>query len=365
MIKLNNTYLGFTDKFSPMQRTKVETCLDKNIRYHKDIMTYKEYMLLHLQEGSTLEAAEGCTHYSTRLEDYTKPKTEYRINFIIDGTEVYNAIDKTLYSFGLYLQKNNLISDENIISYMAAETSKFEAEEKAITDQKLKEKQEEELHEQQKQEFKTWLENQATSYSNAEKMELSKEIFLDTIGSYRQEGVNELLVCIDNINDPICREELKRRLWSGNKASKKVFSYITGIRLPGTDKGTMEILETIQKEDFQGILQYKKRIQHDKDIRTFYKSIRIPEQHFEECQGEYINKYGLDLFVTEEGKQWNITEGKSGLLTGYGKTKQEAMDSLKNVIERNKEEGMNTLINNAIQEYGISPLYQVKEETAV
>lgn len=361
-MKLNNTFLGFTDNLKPMQKSKVETCLNKLIRSEGIIYTNKDFTLTRLQEGYTLTIEENETHYSRKLDDYTKPRTLYHMELREENGKFNSSytIEKTLYNFALYLQENNLINEENINNYMALEATKIEAEEKAIQDQELKEKQENELQEQKEQEFKNWLSAEAEKYNNVEKIALSKEIWLGELNEYHESYVNPLLVLIDNINNPLCREALKKRLWNGNKASKKVFSCVTGIILPSTDKGTMEILETIKSEDYTSMLGYKKRKEAGEvPQEIFYKLFTIPEVVFKECYGEPIKKYGLNMFLCKEKNGYSISDLKSGIMITNGNTKEELFNSLKSTIERIGIKGLNNSLNNFVEKYGVSPRYKV------
>lgn len=361
MIKLNNSFLGFTNKLSPIQKSRVETCLNKLIRSEGIIYTNKDFTLTRLQEGYTLTIEENETHYSRKLDGYTKPRTLYHMELREENGKFNSSytIEKTLYNFGLYLQENDLVNQGNINTYIALETAKIKAELKAIEDQELKEKQDKELQEEKKQEFKNWLSLEAAKYSNVEKIALSKEIWLGELNEYHESYVNPLLVLIDNINDPLCREALKNRLHSGNTTSKKVFSCITGVILPRTDKGTYEILETINKEDYTTMLGYKKRKEAG-EVRQeiFYKLFTIPEVVFKECYGEPVNKYGLNMFLCKEKNGYSISDLRSGIMITNGNTKEELFKSLKVTIDKIGVEGLNNSLNNFVEKYGVSPRYK-------
>lgn len=355
-MKLDNTYLGFTEKNTPMQKAKIEKILNKQIRSEGVIYSNKEFVLTRLQEDYSLEVEENCTHYSRRLDDYTKPITEYRLERKEkEGYISTYKIEKTLYNFGLYLQENNLLKEENINNYIVLETAKIKAIEKAIKGKKLKEEQEKELQEQKEKEFKMWLESEAINYRDASKIQLAKDIFLGELNQYNEIPTNCLLVLIDQIEDPRCREELKRRLHNGNTTSKKVFFYITGIKLPSNDKGTVEILNTITKEKYTGMLQYKKTLKEGEEI--FYKLFVVPKIIFVECYGEYLNnEYGLDLFICKEyGTSYNISSIESGCRIASGNTKEEALKDLKEIIELNGLDIIKNHINDSIERYGTSP----------
>ena len=273
----------------------------------------------------------------------------------------YHEINKTFYDYAVYLIDNNFLDPSISENYIQKEIELLEAEKQKEIDRELREQQEREMKKLEQDEFNEWLINEIITYSDNEKLELAKEIFLDIIGNYNEEVLKKILVLIDNIDHPLCKDKLKRWLLSHNVASKKVFSHVTGIKLPSTDKGTMSILESITKDKYKGIVPYKKKAKrNEKSKEIFYKLINSPDgAKFESILVEPISKYGMDLFVCKNSNgYYNIGEARSGLYITNGGTKKELMDKLKNVVGNYTIDNLNKIINEAIERNGLSPRYK-------
>lgn len=356
MMKLTNTYLGFTRNFTPMQKTKVETLLDKYIRSEGIIYTNKDFILTRLQEGYSPVMQENYSYYSSKLQDYTKSKTRYTLQLKEEKTTSLYEIEKTLYNFALYLQENNLLNEENINRVITQEVTEAEAERKAIEEKELKERQEKERQEQEQKNFENWIDREVETFQDIEKFSLAKNIFLSELNQYNEYSLKKFIVLIYNIDNPKCREELVSWLHVGNKTSKKVFYHLTGIKLPTTDKETKEILRNTILNDFTGSIEYKKRKERgeaQQDI--FYKLITIPEVNFQECYGEYVKKYDLELFICKEVHKYTISHIASGILLTSGETKEELFNNLKSAIDNMGIETIKNRLNEFMEKYGSSP----------
>lgn len=361
-MNIKNTYFGFTDKLKPMQKQRIEDNLNGLIRYNDEVMTKKEYLYKKLLEGGIPKIIEDVTYWSRKLQEYTKPKTEYHLNNL---NNTYNDITKTEYDYAKYLIENDFIKEEKAINFITEEQLKLEQKKKQQEEQEAKEKAEKEEKEKQQEDFKSWLDNEIIQYNNEEKYNIAREIFLDGVGQYSEYQLKKLLVMIENIDNPLCKEKLKEWLHSHNTTSKKVFFHITGIHLPSTDKTTLPLLDIISTKDFTGIIQYKRKIEKvektEVEQKTFYKYSFDSQENkyiFQESRGEYVRKYELDLYITKVNNYYTITEGKTGLAVGNGNTKKEAYNKLSELIEVNTLEGVKERIQNFIDNHGISPLYQ-------
>jgi len=368
-VNLQSTYLGFTDTLTPLQKSKVESTLDTQIKYNNIIMTKKQFIYNKLQEGYIPVIEENVSWYSRKLQDYTKPKTEYRLE---NQKGSYNDITKTEYNYATYLVENDFLDVVKAKQYIDAEQNHLIQLAQEEFDRKQQEKQHKELLQQQKQEFNNWLSEQAENYSDNAKLDIAKSIFLDCQGDYNEVYQCKLLVLIDNIDNPMCIDRLKNSLYSHNKTSKKVFYHVTGVRLPATDKGTMDILDGLTLSSYQGIIPYKKKQSKANNneqsatpksqiTETFYKSIRKPSPHYEECTGIPLNKYGLDMFITQYSDgTYQLSEAKSGMLMIDADTKKKLMDKLKDIINQHGVEKINRLIQDNIDSngIGISPKYK-------
>ena len=159
----------------------------------------------------------------------------------------------------------------------------------------------------------------------------------------------------------MCKYKLENWLHTGNTASKKLFYHITGVKLPVTNKGTVETIDGLTLSDYQGIIPYKKR-KLNKDIitDTFYRLVtKYPDYHFETVIGESITKYGLDMFIVNVNNQYQLLESKGGnLLVSKVNTKTELMNKLKSLVDHYGIEYINKLIQDSIDKFGISPKYK-------
>ena len=365
-INLQSTFLGFTDSLTPLQKSKVSSTLDTQIKHNNVIMPKKQFIYLKLNEGYIPIIEEDVSYYSRKLGDYTKPKSEYRLS---NPEGSYYTITKTEYNFATYLIENDFLDVVKAKQYIDAEQIKLAQLAQIEFNRKQQEKLDKELLKQQKQEFDLWLSEQAENYSDNTKLDLAKTIFESEQCDYNELYLCKLLVTIDNIDITACKEKLKNSLYSHNKTSKKVFYHITGIKLPSTDKGTMEIIDGLTMLDFKGIIPYKKKQFKANNneqpklpiTEVFYKSIRKPSPHYEECAGIPLNKYGLDMFITQYSDgTYQLSEAKSGMLMIDADTKKKLMDKLKDIINLHGIEKINRMIQDNINSngIGISPKYR-------
>jgi len=369
-INLQNTFLGFTDTFTPLQKSKVSSTLDTQIKHNNVIMPKKQFIYLKLNEGYTPHIKEDISYYSRKLQDYTKPKSEYRLS---NSEGSYYSITKTEYNFAVYIIQNDFLDVVKAKQYIDAEQIKLDQLAQIEFDKKQQEKINKENLQQQKQEFDNWLSEQAENYSDNTKLDIAKSIFEFEQGDYNELYLCKLLVTIDNIDILACKEKLKNSLYSHNKTSKKVFYYVTGIKLPATDKGTFEILDSLTVSSYQGIIPYKKKQSKTSNndtqsiapitpkTETFYKLIRKhSDYHFKSVTGLPVTKYDLEMFITQdEYGGYQLSESKSGvLIVANVSTKKELMSKLKSLMDQYGIEYAKKLIQESIDKYGISPKYQ-------
>lgn len=374
MLKLKETYLGFTDQFPAMKKAKVENTLDKLTRYNglsleqeKDVITLarKEFILLCLQLGYKPVVEKGVTRWSKRLQDYTKPKIEYNLKKWMEQEHYTSTwtITKTEYDFACYLIEKGFTDSTKVLSFMEVEQAKKQAEEYARIEAERQAKEQKEKKKQEQEQFKNWLNEQAEAYNDHEKLALQKEIFLAEIGSFGGNSI-KLLVLIDNFDDPQCKAKLKDWLSYYNTASLKTFFHITGINLGKTDKEIQVRLDNISSKDFTGMIQFKARKkaeQKEQNLETFYiytfDSVKNGYE-FQEVLAEPFSKYGLDMFIQKSNNTLRMSESRTGLLIARGSTKTEMFDELKKNIDRIGIDNLNEQIEQHIKNHGISPKYQ-------
>ena len=344
----SGSYLGFTDGKSALQKSRIETCLDKVFRYSDGVMARKDAMLLSLRNGKKPEVVEETN------------KKFYRMSW----DNYYNDITKTEYDFCIYLIEHNLISEESVNAFIDAEKLK---KEKAIEEQKKTEeaaRKEEERKEYEKEAFRSWLKHASEMYIGTTKGNLLEQIYVGTYGGYpASERAYDVLACIDNIENPLCRETLKARLHTGNKASRKVFYCVTGLKLPSTNKETMTFLDKVQKSDYLSMVAYKERKKPEKHPEenteeTFYILERDKDKKmgFMPVTGNKISYNGIDMFIHKlpDGRI-GISSVKCGVRVVVGKNKTEAVLNMKDLIKKFGKEKVQNQIDNAANMYGVSP----------
>jgi len=359
-INIQHTYLGFTDNLTPLQKSKFQSTLDTQIKHNNVIMPKKQFILLKLQEGYVPHIEEDISYYSRKIGDYTKPKSEFRIE---NSEGSYYTITKTEYNFALHIINNDFLNKQKALDFIETEYNNQAKQAHDEFNRKQQEKLDKELLEQQSKEFDLWLAEQVENYSDNTKLDLAKSIFLDKQGDYNELYLCKLLVLIDNIDNPMCRDKLENWLHADNTTSKKLFYHITGVKLPSTNKGTVEIIDGLTLSDYQGIIPYKKKKQKvNKEVitDTFYRLVtKYHDYHFETVIGESITKYGLDMFIVNVNNQYQLLESKGGnLLVSKVNTKTELMNKLKSLVEQYGIDHINKLIQNSIDKFGVSPKYQ-------
>ena len=365
-INIKDTFLGFTDALTPLQKSKVSSTLDTPIKHNNVIMPKKQFIYNKLQEGYIPVEEENVSYYSRKIQDYTKPKTEYRIS---NSEGSYNDITKTEYNFATYLVENDFLDVVKVKRYIDAEQTKLAQLAQEEFNRKQQEKLDKELLQQQKQEFDSWLSEQAENYSDNAKLDLAKSIFESEQGDFNELYLCKLLVAIDNIDILACKDKLKNSLYSHNKTSKKVFYHLTGVKLPATDKGTMEILDSLTLSSYQGIIPYKRKqskVNNDTHpqtpiTETFYKLISKPSPHYEKVIGIPISEFGLDMFIIQDvNGLYNLSEAKSGLLIASESSKKKLMEKAKEIINKYgiKRINENILYMTNKFDIGISPKYR-------
>lgn len=362
-----NTYFGFTDSMQPMKKARTQNTLDKKYRYSDGVMTCKEHLYKLLQTGATAQIDNNYSYYSNKTHEMTKPKTDYQIYFTIqdNGKEiaVYNSVTKTEYDYFVYLQSNGFTDSVKADQFIFNEQNRIKAEQQAQenTERLQREAEQKEIEEQKH--FKQWLGKQAAQYNDTTKIELQKQIWLDLIGNYGS-NVIELLVLIDNMDNPRCKAELRDWLHLHNKASLKTFECITGIKLGSTEKEIRAVLDSITQADFKNTQEFKPHKKHEQNQQeeTFY---ILYNKHYLECFGIPLSKYGLDLFIREHDNKIVISEARTGLMMSTGKTKSEALEQLEQTMAQFTIEKINHLLAKSIEKYGISPKYQEQNTTQV
>lgn len=348
----NDSFLGFTDSMTAMQRGRVEKVLTKVFRYDGYVMERRDHILNLIIKGNDVFT-------------YEDNKTSYGIR-VEKGSSRFYPITKNEYDFGMYLIENGFTTSDAVVSKIDAETEEKKriaeehAEAERIRLEEIQRKREEEKA------FKDWIKEELNNYPDSEKKALHSEIFTDLYGTVR-EWNHTSLILIDHFDDPRCKAELHQYLAIHNKGTRKYFECVSGLKLPKTNKETMAFIDSITTADFKEPKPYKKRKQpKEKELEVFYiaEMDKDGKSNFIAVQGEKLEKYDLHLFIhTVKENHGSYTIDKVGISSvdcGYrlvlADTKTEAMKKLKEAIDQNGKEKILEQIGNIGESKGWSPL---------
>ena len=208
-------------------------------------------------------------------------------------------------------------------------------------------------------------------YKEVEKIPDFQREIIDSIffAIYGQENAwnYSLAVCINNYNNPLCKEEVIARLHNDNKASIKIFECLTGLKLPKGYKERKAYLESISVSDFKEAVDYKPRKKREeKEIQKeeFYINERTPEgQKWTKVIAEPFTKYGVDMFIRYNNGSFSISLAEAGMKVCDGKTKTECIDKLKKFVDDRGKETFLQIVKDATDRVykttGINSRYEV------
>lgn len=262
-----NSYYGFTDKCTPMQKAKKEAQLDKLFKNGGEIMRFADFAICMTFEKGYKGTTEIITHgmingyFGKEYGKLSKPKTEYCFGNTEDG---FYIINKTLFDYCNYIA-NTFNSFEEAETYAKAEAERKAEQEKLAEKARIEAEKAEQEKEQQKIAFDNWLFSECKKYIGTNEEKLCKKIFTHYYGETAAKPISVVgvVVLARNIKNPMCRQELVERLHNGNKASIKVFECFTGIELPKTYKERIKVLSDIQPEQYKGMAEFKPRAKND------------------------------------------------------------------------------------------------------
>lgn len=356
-------YLGFTDKIKEPRKTKVENELNRLYKYNGKVYNAGAFLCVKLLEGCYPKKQENYQYYK-RNGELSKPKTVYEY-YDQDG-KCYFELNKIQYDFVCYLIENGLNTEESILAYDKEDIEHIEALKQAEREEKSRQEAEEQRKAEEKESFKIWIHNKAEEISQFQK-EIIDSIFLSIYGQENSWDYS-LAVCINNYNNPLCKEEVIARLHNDNKASIKIFECLTGLTLPKSYKERKIYLEGLTQADFKGITDYKPRKKREeKEIQKeeFYINEHTPEggQRWTKVIAEPFTKYGVDMFIRYSNESFSISLAEAGMKVCDGKTKTECINKLKKFVNNRGEETFLKMVKDATEKMykitGINPRYKV------
>lgn len=355
-------YLGFTDGIKEPRKTKVENELDRLYRYNGNIYNITTFLCVKLLEGCYPDKEENYQYYK-RNGELSKPKTLYKY-YNQDGKS-YFELNKTQYDFVCYLLEKRLNTEESILAYDKADTEHIESLKQAEQEEKARQEAEEQRKAEEKENFKIWMHKESEKIPDFQK-EIIDSIFLSIYGQQNTWNYT-LAVCINNYNNPLCKEEVIARLHNDNKASIKIFECLTGLKLPKGYKERKTYLESISVSDFKEAVDYKlrkKKEEREVQKEEFYINERTPEgQQWTKVIAEPFVKYGVDMFIRYSNGSFSISLAEAGMKVCDGNTKTECIDNLKKFVDSRGKETFLQMVKEATEQMykatGINPRYNV------
>ena len=358
-----NSFYGFTDNIKQPRKQKVENTLDKLVRDNTNtVYRYADFIVNKINEGFNMPSIHTITHgmintrYGKEYGELTTPKIEYRISNNENRCYTWN---KTYFDFAIYIIENFKTLDD-VQSFINTESDRIKAEQEAEEKRIEGEKADKEAKEQAKKDFENWKCDEVQKLIDTDIHKLCAEVFTSIYPDYNYPlGNLSVVVYADNIENPLCRNELISMLHNNNKASIKVFEVYTGIKLAKTHKERIAQLETIIKNDYKGIQEFKprKKSEHtEKELETYYR--RVGNEYIE-AHGESIKIDGITFYIGKNDKgMYSITESTTGILCSSDfKTNKTAAKTLIKEIMQEKSEFIKNSIRGAINKGIKSPLY--------
>ncbi len=355
-------FLGFTDSIKEPRKTKVENELSVSYRYNGKIYNAVTFLCVKLLEGCYPDKEENYQYYK-RNGELSKPKTLYKY-YSPEGRQ-YFELNKTQYDFVCYLLEKGLNTEESMLAYDKADIDHVEVLKQTEQEEKARQEAEEQRKAEKKENFKIWMHKESEKIPDFQK-EIIDNIFLAIYG--QQNAWNySLAVCINNYNNPLCKEEVISRLHNDNKASIKIFECLTGLKLPKGYKERKAYLESISVLDFKEAVDYKPRKKKEEEEiqkEEFYINERTPEgQQWTKVIAEPFSKYGIDMFVRYSNGSFSISLAEAGMKVCDGKTKIECIDKLKKFVDDRGKETFLQMVKDATERMykatGINPRYNV------
>ena len=320
-------------------------------------------MCVKLLEGCYPDKEENYQYYK-RNGELSKPKILYKY-YDPEGRQ-YFELNKTQYDFVCYLLEKELNTEESMLTYDNVDTERIEALRRAEQEEKAHQEAEEQRKAEEKENFKIWMQRESEKIPDFQK-KIIDSIFLSIYG--QENGWNySLAVCINNYNNPLCKEEVIARLHNDNKASIKIFECLTGLKLPKGYKERKAYLESISVSDFKEAVDYnprKKREEKEVQKEEFYINERTSEgQKWTKVIAEPFTKYGVDMFIRYNNGSFSISLAEAEMKVCDGKTKTECINNLKKFIDDRGKETFLQMVKDATERMykatGINPRYEVE-----
>lgn len=248
-------YCGYLRTKTPLQAAKIQAQLDKTYRWkiNQDgfgdktvILPIADYIVMMIY--GERQKAEIWEYYNSKC----KPQKGYRL--ISDTEKTFLEMNKTQYDFAVYIGKNfstfELALEADNAEFSRLETERISAEKKAL--------EEEERAKAQKAaeaEFNQKLLNDAAALVGTKVHDLTKSV-LNSYSWYNGTVSTDirfmrLYVMAQNIENPFAKSELCGLLHNDNKASIRLFSTFSGVKMPSSHKERCDIINGLKQSDIR------------------------------------------------------------------------------------------------------------------
>lgn len=345
-LEKSDSYLGFIDGMNELQKGRVKKILWKSYKCDGKIMERRDIVLQYLRNGNI----------PSKCDEIHNGKK--KILYYLMNNNIGLQITKTEYEFANYLIENNLISKEAVNAYIDKEAAARKVEQEEAYKRLQEKKKEKEEADRRQKEFDMWLSRECHNYSDQQKIDIQKEIFIKYAGCFYDRAVS-LLVLIDNIDKPMCLDELKRRLHRDNVASRKTFYHITGLRLPDGNRATCDFLDKINKNDYLGIVPLSKKEKVNNTHMEMFYVLNCKKgggHEYVQTPGEAIEVLGIQFFIHKiANTSYVISSVECGMKIVSGKSKVEAVKCLKETCNKIGKDKIRQCIDNAVNRFGKSP----------
>lgn len=367
MFKINR-FLGFTDNIKEPRKTKVENELMHRYSYNGNVYNANTFLCVKLLEGCYPEKEENVQYYK-RNGELSKPKTVYK--YMSPDGKTYFEMNKTQYDFVYYLMENNLNTEESMLTYDKADIERYKAEKKA-EEEEQKQKEEERKQAREKEElFKKWMEEESQKITQEQK-DIVDKVFMDIYGQ-QNTWIYSIVPCINNYDNPMCKAEIISRMHNDNKASIKIFECLTGLKLPKGYKERIAYLEGLTKADFKtdNPIENTKTTSRKKNKKEGIFYIYITTKDGKKWHPVYAEPYvnnkveNIRMHIREKTlDEWVISLAESGVIASRGKTRQEAIDALDELIERTGKDQFIQMVDESkkkiYESIGVNPKYAME-----
>lgn len=256
------TTLGFTDGMRPMQAARVEKHLNGLCRYNGELNNRPDAPDIVTNAATyiaNMVAMHGMIPCEWEEDVYDRDwiptgrkKKMYGLDGIYvedDGHEVKLGIttSKTEHDFAQYLIDNGLTTEEAVLAKDAECQAAREAKEEAKRQVELAEEEKKQAAEAEREAAKELVHS---TYVTDEERNIVRGVFAHYALEYRESAL-WVVGLVKNIDSPAVKAEYANDLHMDNKASRKVFEVLTGLRLPKGNKATVAFLKGITSADFK------------------------------------------------------------------------------------------------------------------